>query len=327
MKQAIKQIGRKVLTWPPLYRHFQRRALHAQPVTILCYHTLRADNDPLESWLALRMGDFAAQVTMLQKTYDIVSLDAALRPAEKGQRPRAVLTFDDGERAMHDLLLPFVEQRQLPVTIYVATGQIESGQPYWFDRVINALQGPRRVQIDLRAEGLGQFDVGGTQGKARWDQIAPVLEALKTCPEGRRDELADKIVGQVAPQDIGLTPAAPMTPAQLQRVATSPFVTIGAHTHGHELLDQLPLDQARASIARSQELLTTWTGQAIRHFAYPNGNYTPALMRCLEDLGFASATILEDRLAGASDPLRALPRISVGRFDALRRLQLRLVGI
>ena len=118
-----------------------------------------------------------------------------------------------------------------------------------------------------------------------------------------------------------------MTIEQLRSLAAMPGVTIGAHSHGHELLDQLPLETARQSIARSRDLLRDWTGQAVRHFAFPNGNHTAELRETVRELGFASATILEDRTAPrGSDPF-ALPRVSIGRYDSQDRFRLRLVGI
>ena len=50
-------------------------------------------------------------------------------------------------------------------------------------------------------------------------------------------------------------------------------------------------------------------------------------MDTLDELGFISATILEDRLILEKDPALALPRIGVGRYDTMERLKLRLVGI
>ena len=327
MKAALKRLALHGLTARPVYGLLRSRALVGDPVTILCYHTLRPDAEPLDAWIALRLGDFRAQIDALRQDYNIVSLDAALAPAPKGARPRAVLTFDDGERGLYDHLLPIIAAEDLPVTIYVATAQIETGIPYWFDRVMNALQGPGATRIDMGAAGLGAWTVGPGRGKTRWTQIGPILEALKAAPPADRDVLADAIVAQAGAPAGGFTPLQPMTLPQLKELAARPHVTIGAHSHGHELLDQIPLPEARASIARSRELLQGWTGQPIRHFAYPNGNYTPDLTAVLADLGFASATILEDRLAQADAPARALPRIGVGRYDPLPRFRLRLVGV
>ncbi len=322
---AVKKLALQALTAPPLYGVLHARALRGNPATILCYHTLRPQAEILDAWVALGVDDFRAQIAMLRNRYDIVSLDAARAPATPGGRPRAVLSFDDGEIGLHSHLLPIIRAENLPVTIYVATAQIETGKPYWFDRVMNALQEDTARQITLA--GHGTWQIGPERGKARWAQINQVLEALKQAPTQSRDALADEIVAQVADSRAGFTPLQPMTLTRLQEVAAHPCVTIGAHSHGHELLDQLPLDQARDSVARSRELLQDWTGQPVDHFAYPNGNHTAALGEMLKTCGFQTATILGDRLAHGHADAMALPRVSVGRYDRLARIKLRLCGI
>ncbi len=336
MKRALKRAALAVLNAGPVYRTLRARVLGKGALTVLCYHTLRGDNEDLDAWLALRMRDFRAQVDFLRRNYDIVSLDEALEPPAPAARPRVVLTFDDGERGLHDHLLPYVEAEGLPVTVYVATGQIESATPYWFDRVMNALQGPGPIRIDLRADGLSSWRVGPERGRTRWLTISTILGALKTVPPGRRAHLADKVIAQAeaagaagaaGAATTGFTPLAPMTRDQLGELAASRHVTIGGHSHCHNLLDQLPLAEASASIARSRALLQEWTGQPVRHFAYPNGNHTRELMAEIARLGFASATILDDRLAmPGADPL-ALSRIGIGRYDALPRFRLRLLDL
>lgn len=325
MKAATKAFAMRALTNGPVYGLMRAYALKSQPTTILCYHTLRPDNQPLDAWVALRESDFLAQVQMLRRYYDIVSLDDGLAPAPKGRRPRAVLTFDDGEVGLFDHLLPIVKAMDLPVTVYVATAHIETQTSFWFDRVMNALQRAGQTQVIL--EGFGKWDIGPERGKNRWAGIGAVLEAIKTAPTEQRDALADDVVAQAGSETGGFTPLQPMRLAQLQEMASDPRITIGAHSHGHELLDQLSIAEATLSIERSRDLLKAWTGHEICHFAYPNGNYTPQLMEALEKVGFISATILEDRLVQEGAPALAIPRIGVGRYDTLDRLKLRLVGI
>lgn len=325
MKTALKSLALRGLTVAPVYAGLRLRALRDRPVTILCYHTLRPDDQTFDAWVALRQGDFVDQLALLRTNYDIVSLDDALLPDVAGARPRVVLTFDDGELGLSTHLLPIIKAQDIPVTVYVATAHIETGQPFWFDRVMNALQGAGRTEIRLK--GLGTWQIGPARGKARWAQIGPVLEAIKGAPTMARDDLADKVAAQAGAMAQGFTPLQPMTRTQLEELAQDPRVTIGAHTHEHELLDQMPVDRAIASITRSRELLAGWTGQDIRHFAYPNGNYTPQLMEALTKLGFVSSTILGDRLMRRDAQAQALPRIAVGRYDALSRLKLRLIEV
>ena len=317
----IKPAIVRVLGAKPVWSVLLRRALKDRPLTILCYHTLGADSGGINGWTALRTSDFRAQLADLQAAYEIVSLDTALNGGQ-GARPRAVITFDDGDVGLYTHLLPILKDTGVPVTLYIATEQIETRRPFWFDRVVNALQGPGQVAL----EGVGSWTLPGGDGKAHWAVLGSILSALKALDPAIRDDAADRIAAQGQMPQQGET-LGPMTLEQLQTLGNTPGVTIGAHTHGHELLDQIPTEAARASVARCRELLQDWTGQEVRHFAFPNGNHTPALRDMVRDLGFASATILEDRVAPQGTDPFALPRISVGRYDALARVRLRLAGI
>ena len=314
----IKSLATSILAQPPIWTALRRRALAGDPVTILCYHTLSPDDGGVDGWTALRASDFRAQLADLQAHYEITDLDTALSGAGQG-RPQAVITFDDGDRGLHDHLRPILQETGVPVTLYIATEQFETGRPFWFDRVVNALQGAVTVTLNDRS-----WELPATPSKARWAVLGQVLEALKQAPPDERDRLADDVAGQgSAPPDAAL---GPMTKDQLRELATMPGVTIGAHTHGHELLDQIPLEAAKDSMARSRKLLQDWTGQEVRHFAYPNGNHTAGLRAAARDLGFVSATILEERLAPRGTDPYALPRISIGRYDSRNRVRLRLAG-
>ncbi|MFV2051367.1 polysaccharide deacetylase family protein [Aliiroseovarius sp. YM-037] len=326
MTPLLKKAAFAALSSPPIYGHLQKRALKSDPLTILCYHTLGPDADDMDAWTVLRVSDFQRQVAALRRTYDIVSLDDALDPERRGERPQAVLTFDDGDTGLFTHLLPIVEADALPVLIYVATRQIETGQPFWFDRVMNALQ-TSGARINLRDTGLGEWAVPDTTGADKWEVISGILEALKTVAPDERDAVADRIVAQAPDRGAAPTPLVPVSRDQLAELAANPNVGIGAHSHCHSLLDQIPLDAARESVAMSKALLEGWTGQNIRHFAYPNGNYTPELGAMIADLGFESATVLDSALASRNGDPFALSRLAIGRYDSLQRFRLRLVGL
>lgn len=324
MTAALKRAARRIIDTAPVRAALRMRALRGGPVTLLCYHTLGPDAGGPDAWTVLREADFRAHLAMLRESYDIVDLDSALAEGPGGSgRPRAVLTFDDGESGLFRHLLPLVEAAHVPVTVYIATAQIETGRAYWFDRVMGAL-GDGAKEVDL--PDLGRWHLPAAPGDARWRVLGDLLEALKREDPARRETLADRIVADNPPPP-GPAPLGPMTRQELSALAASPFVTIGAHSHCHNLLDQIPLDEAAGSIARSRQLLQDWTGQEVAHLAWPNGNHDAGLRRKAAEQGFRTATALGGGLWRRDADLFALPRIPVGRYDDAARLRLRLLGV
>lgn len=323
MISTAKRAARAVLGNPPVLGLLRSWRLRGNPVTVLCYHTIGPDIGGPDAWTVLRAADFRAHLSALQQTHDIVGLDQAIAdgPGNRG-KPRAVLTFDDGEAGNHRHLLPILTERQIPVTIFVATGQIETGQPYWFDQIMGALTAS--AAIDLTDHGFGRWNIPPNPGPSRWAAVSALLEALKRVAPDRRSTIVADILSQ-HPLPAGRPPLGPMTRAELAEIAAIPGVTIGAHSHCHNLLDQIPVDEAEASMARSRSLLQGWTGQEVAHFAWPNGNHTPALRQRARRLGFRSASALDMRLWRASADPYALPRLGIGRYDDVTRLRLRLL--
>lgn len=327
--RTVKRTGSGVLASGLPYRLAQARVQRTDPVTVLVYHTIGPDDDDVDTWTLVRIAEFRRQIAYLKSQFDIISLDDAVEGTRKENgRPRAVLTFDDGDVGLHTFLLPFVEEEQVPVTVYLATGQIETGELYWFDQVMNALGAAGPMTIDLRADGLRSWDIGHERGSSNWAAISDILETLKTVPNDKRAEICEVILDQAARHSShAATQLAPLTVGQVAELAESQWISFGSHSHCHNMLDQITIDDAKDSIEHSRKLIESWSDKAVKHFAYPNGNHNPRLATAVEDMGFHSATILGmEHWDGRSD-LFALPRIAIGRYDSFERFKLRLAGI
>lgn len=328
--QSAKQLGRQVLTSGRVYPVLRRRALRDNPVTVLMYHTLGPDQDHFDAWTVVRCADFRIQIQWLRQHYDIVSLDDAwlhLGRVDPSGRPKAVITFDDGHAGLHRHLLPLLDELQLPVTLYIATGHIVKGQPYWFDRIMNALQVRQTVCLDLTQFGLPAFNVESGTGESRWQKLSRILESLKALHPIQREAAVEAAEEQLrwARRD-DFEALAPLSVAQLQEIARSRWVTLGAHTECHSLLDQISPDAAQASMELSAQRLHDWTGTVVRHFAYPNGNHNPELMARAQKAGFDTALTTRKGLWRRGDSSWAVARIPVGRYDNLARFKLNLLA-
>jgi peptidoglycan/xylan/chitin deacetylase (PgdA/CDA1 family) len=322
-----KRLVRGVLSRGPAYAWARSRTLRGGAVTVLMYHTLGRDDEPFDAWTIVRRSDFMRQMDWLRRHYQVVTLTEALDGARAWDRPPAVVTFDDGEAGMHEHLLPIVEAQQLPVTVYVATGQIECGMPYWFDRAMNAVQVSEPTPLTLTDEGLPPLLLGAEHGAVSWATVGALLGALKRLAPTAREAATAAVERalQGSPRR-RVTPLRPMRLDQLQELAASRWVTIGAHTHDHSLLDELPLADAERTIVKSRERLLEWTGREIAHFAYPNGNHDPALVAAVERLGFSSAVTTVKGFWRPGQGRYDIRRIPVGRWDDLDRFRLELLG-
>jgi peptidoglycan/xylan/chitin deacetylase (PgdA/CDA1 family) len=327
-KQLVRKMLYGLIAWEPLFKAVRKRELDNR-VVVLMYHELAEDDDDVEAWTVIRRSNFVQQIDYLRTQFDVVSLsDAIERMAQpsRSDRPLAVVTFDDGDRGNSEVLLPILRELDLPVTIFIATRQVQDQKPYWFDRLINALQVELPIIITLPGKHPDTYAINETRGARNWSRIDQLLVALKKLEPTMREHAVNSIIENIGRQRSRPYRIAPLAMTDVKALAECSQVTIGAHSHCHNILTQLDQDAVFASAVRSKQLLESWTGQAVNYFAYPNGDYNDEVMATVAAAGFEAAVTTVQRPWNRGDHVLALPRIGIGRYDSLDVFKVKLVG-
>lgn len=327
-KAILRTLAYKTLAWEPILRRRRQKHLRNMAV-VLMYHEIADDQDEIESWTVVKRSAFLRQVEYLRDNFEIVSLGDAISAMSGNRefsRPLAVITFDDGDAGNRRVLLPLVESLKVPVTIFIATRAVQDQTLYWFDRLINALQSDSPVNLDLSDLSLGNYVFNETRGARNWARIQALLAALKHVSYARREALADEIIARVGPQQWCGERIKPLRVDEVKDLASSSWLTIGAHSHCHNILTQLTPEGVKNSVSTSKRLLESWIGRTVDYFAYPNGDANPEVMNIVESCGFRCGLTTSARPWDRRDPVFALPRIAVGRYDAEEVFKLNLVG-
>lgn len=90
-------------------------------------------------------------------------------------------------------------------------------------------------------------------------------------------------------------------------------VEVGAHSHSHAQLDQLPDVALRDELTRSRRLLSDRLGHDVPHLAYPYGYSSARVRRAVADAGYRLAASVGNALAAPGADGYALPRLTVAR--------------
>jgi peptidoglycan/xylan/chitin deacetylase (PgdA/CDA1 family) len=279
---------------------------------VLLYH--RIDDRPDVHDLSVPEILFEQQLSWLTRECHVLPLEELLSGARHGLPDRAVaLTFDDGYVDTLDKALPVLERLGVPATVFATTQWLDAPGEYWWDALERAL-----ILNDSPASLTIQLDGG------------PVTFATGT-PDERRgahtrlhDRLVhaslverDRVMGEIGAW-CGLAPDScrrPLLRDELRRLASSPVVSIGAHTVHHLALpDQDSHRQAR-EVVDSMRGLERVIGRRVDVFAHPYG----AVDRVTANLARETcrwAAGCQGTSLGCSFDAANFPRIEVKRWEA-----------
>src|SRR5918993_3497714 len=91
--------------------------------SVLVYHSISSPPEPMLGDIDISPARFAQQLEWLARTRRVVRLDETLNHAPS----RAIaITFDDGYRDNLTVALPLLEKFNLPMTLFVVAGFVDS---------------------------------------------------------------------------------------------------------------------------------------------------------------------------------------------------------
>ncbi len=308
-------------------RSMARRRAGGARVLILSYHLPTSDfgadaREVLPS-LLVSVATLRRQLRQLAREREIVSLDEACRclqapPSRSGRiADMAVVTFDDGYAGVHELALPLLRDLRIPATVYVPTGYVGTARRLLHDRLFAALRELGRRRVPAQAAGLG----------------GPAQLLLGSCAAGGAGETLDRLIARLSHEQLGAVadgleerlgmreedlPAATrlMSWGEL-RALQAEGVDVGGHTVDHVALANVTLSRARAEIRGCREEIASRLSEPPRHFAYPNGAYTPRVREAVARAGFTSAVTTEDVENRRGGDLFALKRKTIWENSTL----------
>jgi peptidoglycan/xylan/chitin deacetylase (PgdA/CDA1 family) len=297
------------------------------------YHEIAEDNDDIEAWTVVKKSDFIRQMEYLTKYFNIISLQDALKqinnPLNNGyDKPSVVVTFDDGYAGNYRVLLPIVKSMNIPVTVFVATKHIQDQSLYWYDRLINALQGCNPIELNLSHLSLGNYRIHYCRGPENWREIERLLSDLKTLNPDSRENAVEGILKSLnSKQKVNTYTNSILSIHELRELSKCPLITIGAHSHCHNILTQLSDDEIKKSIKTSKQLLETWIGRPVQYFAYPNGNYNDDVVNIFKKADFECSLTTVAKPWDDSESFFTIPRIGIGRYDSLDYFRVKVSGM
>jgi peptidoglycan/xylan/chitin deacetylase (PgdA/CDA1 family) len=260
-----------------------------QPVVVLLYHRVNAlFSDP--HLLAVTPDNFRAQLNFLKQNFDIIRFGDVCCGLK---RQSVAITFDDGYADNFFHALPVLEEMDVPATFFVSTGMVGSAQEFWWDELERIVLGNWSFteKFELNDSRFGRIWNTKTAEDRRMLHAEIHLLMLKI-DTARRDLWLRQLREWAGAGEKGREVNRSMTVGELQRLAGSRWVTVGAHTVSHTRLSVLPVADQQREIIGSKKQLESWLGREVTVFSYPFGrqsDYTKDTVNICKEAGFAGA--------------------------------------
>lgn len=279
---------------------------------VLLYHRVAPPvDDPFR--LCVSPENFAEQMEVLATRQKALSHHELLRRQEEGclQPGSVCVTFDDGYLDVFETALPILERYEIPVTVFVTTGN--PGRPFWWDRLYAILD---KVELadDILLTDHEQTVIPLAGGGVR-ESYDRVYGLLRHKDPGVREELVDAIASSlgISGECEGLPRAA--SEDELRRAAEHPLVSLQAHTVSHSPLAELSPAEQVAEMQSSAKRLEEITGKTVDSISYPFGlqdrDYDETTLRSVSEAGLHYGFAADRGVVTSETSPLAIPRLWV----------------
>lgn len=305
-KRAVKAAFAGALTAAGVHhavRVLRRAQAGGSRVLILSYHRVTPDfaaaaRESLAS-LLVSTDTLRRQLRLVARRNDIVPLAEARRilaepPGQRRRRDVVVVTLDDGYADDAEHALPILAALKVPATVFVPTGYLGTERRLPHDRLHAALVELARRALPFERAGLAAPLQALLTACAEGGPAATLDRLIARLPHDRLVALADALEARLGTSERDLPPGTRLMTWDEVRALDAAGIEVGAHTVNHAVLSNLPLSEVHRELAGCRDQIAEHLGKAPRHFAYPNGYYTPAVQREVETAGFEAAVTIED---------------------------------
>lgn len=255
----------------------------AQPsARILYYHRVNDDNDPFSPSISSTL--FEQEIRYLARNYKLVSLAKALDHLNSGSPGSVVaVTFDDGYKDNYLYAFPVLQRYQVPATIFLTTGGLDSGESLWFERLAQAVKYTEREYIDLEIDLPRRFKFH-TQAE-RLQANSQMFSLLRRLTDSNRRQWLDRIFQELAVEGHEDWKTKMLTWDQV-RIMKRQGIDFGGHTVTHPFISKLSGDKILWEVSECKRRIEDELQIPVEYFAYPNGRE--------EDFGLSNKALIQE---------------------------------
>jgi peptidoglycan/xylan/chitin deacetylase (PgdA/CDA1 family) len=229
-----------------------------------------------------------------------------------------VITIDDGFASTVKIAAPALARHGFPATVYVTSYHVIKQTPVFDLVVAYTLWRTDRTELKLTGPQSSGFELQMplNTADARYKAIDAIIRLGREADSEDARVTLCRRVGDACDlpyDDIVKRDAFRLMNRAELTLAAHLGLSIGLHTHRHEF-PHSDLARCNDELADNEEALRRLGVDAIRHFCYPSGEYSPGQWPLLESLGIKSSTTCDTGLVRKGDPPHGLKRFLDGEM-------------
>jgi peptidoglycan/xylan/chitin deacetylase (PgdA/CDA1 family) len=252
------------------------------------FHQVNDDKKPF--YPATRVEVFEGICKYLSKHHKVIHVSEVEDHFKNSNESAVIISFDDGHADIMDNVLPIVSRHGLKFNINIDTEVLETGLPQDFVRVYDMIN---------QVESSSYFDPEFMKDHITINREQPVkteydfTQLLTPLEPAKRRVLVERMRDHFGRDKVSFSK---MLSAHDLKLLREKGAEIGAHTHTHADLTQLPAELVNEELSKSKTILENITATKIDILAFPNGQFNQNVEELARNNGFRYLLKTEDKI-------------------------------
>lgn len=283
IKHIIKRTIQHVTV--SLGRHKRR---HKEPqLLILMYHRILPADDSRaqreEPGMIVSPESFKLHIEILKKHFEIVTLSKWVTLKNNGDKlpTRAcAITFDDGWGDNYEFAFPLLRELEVPATIFLVSDMVNTSKQFWPERLAHIITNIAQehssqwshATLDWIRNPSTHYQF--TTVPPTQEELAELIANAKTLSDHEIHSRLDRIENALK-LSLKNEEASLLSWQQLADMSASGLIEFASHSCNHTRLnDEINDNLLEHEIIDSKKLIEEKTGQTVKIFCFPNGDYS-----------------------------------------------------